>query len=95
MLLSFHTEDFASGKQATYSEGLGGQTFFVERVAVRTEVLFMIPGHVPRLARCHSTTFTPNACHAHLNNHTDLIKQSYELTEDLLAMLNIVPNISC
>lgn len=40
-------------------------TFLVERSAVRTEILLVVPGHVPALSRSHAAAFAPNACHAH------------------------------
>lgn len=39
--------------------------FFVERSAVGTKILLVVPGQVPRLSRCYTAAFTPNARHAH------------------------------
>lgn len=38
-------------------------TFFVQRSAVRTQVLLMVPGQVPAFSRSHTTAFTPNTGH--------------------------------
>lgn len=58
---------------------LRGLTFLVEKSAVRTEVLLVVPGQVPALSRSHTAAFTPNACHAHLHKNNNVIKQqAYE-----------------
>lgn len=72
----------------------------MEKSAVRTEVLLVVPGQVPSLSRCHTAAFTPNACHAHLHKHNNVTKQqAYEalggFTLQTKHKLSKVCNVLC
>lgn len=80
-----------SGKTIQYC------TFFVQRSAVRTQVLLMVPGQVPAFSRSHTTAFTPNACHTHLKKksgklHSGMTKEFIQTCEEFIQ---IIPRDFC
>lgn len=80
-----------SGKTIQYC------TFFVQRSAVRTQVLLMVPGQVPAFSRSHTTAFTPNACHTHLKTksgklHSGMTKEFIQTCEEFIK---IIPRDFC
>lgn len=67
-------------------------TFVVEKSAVRTQVLLVVPCQVPGLPRSHTAAFTPNTGHAYLQKSNIVIYKVYE-TLGMFFNLNIIDKL--
>lgn len=67
-------------------------TFVVEKSAVRTQVLLVVPCQVPGLSWSHTATFTPNAGHAHLQKSNIVTYKVHEFL-GIFFTLNITDKL--
>lgn len=67
-------------------------TFVVEKSAVRTQVLLVVPCQVPGLSRSHTAAFTPNAGHTHLQKSVIVTFKVYKAL-GMLFTLNITDKL--